>query len=138
MGLEAKPGDWAELLDDSLEDRRERDGLIPIPLEEPKKKKSRSKEALEEEKEQKLRLELDKVDPDLTVRRMVRIISREVERIEAKQNQGEELSAQEAKLLDSYIRALLQAEDKLSIGKRAVSSKSIESMTEEELKKLLA
>ena len=138
MGLGAKPGDWAELLDDSLEDRRERDGPIPIPpLPEPKKRKSRSKDAQAEEKELGLREELQKIDPDFLVKRMIRVIQKEIQKIEEKQDRQEDLTAAEAKLLDSYIRSVLAAEEKLSIGKRALSSKNIESMTEAELKELL-
>lgn len=138
MGLNAKPGDWAELLDDSLEDRRERDGPIPIPpLPEPKKRKSRSKDAQEEERELGLREELQKIDPDFLVKRMIRVIQKEIQKIEEKQDRQEDLTAAEAKLLDSYIRSVLAAEEKLSIGKRALSSKNIEGMTEAELKELL-
>lgn len=138
MGLNAKPGDWAELLDDSLEDRRERDGPIPIPpLPDPKKRKSRSKDAREEERELGLREELQKIDPDFLVKRMIRVIQKEIQKIEEKQDRQEDLTAAEAKLLDSYIRSVLAAEEKLSIGKRALSSKNIEGMTEAELKELL-
>lgn len=132
MGLDAKPGDWEMLLSDSFDERREKDGPIPIP--EPKPKKSTGKAAAEEKKELKLKEKLAKIDPDFTVKRILNIINREVEKLEKKQDKEEELTPSEAKLLDSYISAVLKADEKLSIGKKNLSDKNISKMSEEELR----
>lgn len=76
------------------------------------------------------------VDCEALVRRTLNIINHEVKRLEMKSN-AMILDLQESKLLESYLRAILAADERLSSGKGKLSEDDTSKLGPEELRNLL-
>ena len=76
------------------------------------------------------------VDCEALVRRTLNIINHEVKRLEMKSN-AMVLDLQESKLLESYLRAILAADERLSSSKGKLSEDDASRLGPEELRNLL-
>lgn len=78
----------------------------------------------------------EELDPEETIKKILSIIVREIKKINEK-SQNQSLDIQESKLLDSYLRSVLAADERLQLGQKKTTQKEIAEMTPEELKKLI-
>lgn len=76
---------------------------------------------------------LPPIDSENLIKRILKIIDHEIERLEKKSN-AMILDLQESKLLESYLRAILAADDKLNFGKKKISEDEASKLTPEEIR----
>lgn len=76
------------------------------------------------------------IDADKLLLTILNVIDHEVKRLVAKSN-AMVLDLQESKLLESYLRAILAADERLQFGKRKIDEEEAKVLTSDEIKRLL-
>lgn len=76
------------------------------------------------------------LDPEKIISDILGIVKKEVSELKKKSNAGS-LGVQDARLLDSYLGAVITADEQLKLNKKKITEREIKEMTDSEIKTLL-